>query len=289
MTNQQLPNKKEAANPKQIQTTIAQHLTTLRIPVSPEQIDQLLSDAARSKPTYSELLESFLAIPANQRRERSIARRIKTADFRDPSTLESFDWAFNAKTIHPEPFRELASGEFVRRRENVAIVGDSGLGKSHLIQSIGRSCCTLGYRVRYTTSASLLQELTAAFGDRTLPALVRKYGSYELLIIDEFGFDKLERAEHVDAPSLLYKIIDNRHGRASTAVVTNIKFDDWTEYLGDAPLAMALIDRVVDGANIQHLQGKSYRAHRAEQKAKQLTAQRAQKSTKPSPTTASKK
>jgi DNA replication protein DnaC len=226
-----------------------------------------LSEAGRSKPSYSELLERFLALPANQRRERSIARRLKDANFRDPGTLESFDWSFNAETIHPEPFRELATGEFVRRRENVAFVGESGLGKSHLIQSIGRCCCTVGYRVRYTTSANLLRELTAAFGDRTLPTVVRKYGRYELLIIDEFGFDKLERSEHADAPSLLYKIIDNRHGRGSTAVVTNIKFDDWTEYLGDAPLAMALIDRVVDGANIQHLEGKSYRAHRAEQKA----------------------
>jgi DNA replication protein DnaC len=235
--------------------------------LSSEQIDQLLSDSAKSKPTYVELLERFLAIPANQRRERSIARRIKVADFRDAATLESFDWSFNAATITPEPFRELATGEFVRRRENVAFVGDSGLGKSHLIQSIGRSCCVLGYRVRYTTSAKLLTELTAAFGDRSLPSVVRHYGRYELLIIDEFGFDKLERAENADAPSLLYKIIDNRHGRGSTALVTNIDFQHWTDYLGDAPLAMALIDRAVDGANIQRFAGESYRAHRAEQKA----------------------
>lgn len=124
-----------------------------------------------------------------------------------------------------------------------------------------------GYRVRYTTSAKLLTELTAAFGDRSLPSVVRHYGRYELLIIDEFGFDKLERAENADAPSLLYKIIDNRHGRSSTALVTNIDFEHWTEYLGDAPLAMALIDRAVDGANIQRFAGESYRAHRAEQKA----------------------
>ena len=211
-------------------------------------------------------MERFLAVPANLRTERSVARRIKTAGFRDPGTLESFDWSFNAKSIDPAPFRELATGEFVRRQENVAFVGDSGLGKSHLIQGIGRSCCALGYRVRYTTSAKLLEELTAASGDRTLTKRVRYYGRFQLLIIDEFGFDKLERLEYPESSSLLYKVIDYRNGRGSTALVTNIDFADWTDYLGDRPLAMALLDRVVDGANIQRFKGKSYRAFRAEQK-----------------------
>jgi DNA replication protein DnaC len=236
--------------------------------MTPEQIDEILSESAKSKPSYLQLLERFLSQPANQRRERSVARRLQAAGFRDPGTLESFDWSFNAKTIDPAPFRELATGEFVRRRENVAFVGDSGLGKSHLIQSIGRCCCTLGYRVRYTTSAKLLEELTAASGDRTLSARVRYYGRFELVIIDEFGFDKLERLEYPESSSLLYKVIDYRNGRGSTALVTNIEFEDWSEYLGDRPLAMALLDRVVDSANIQRLKGKSYRAFRAEQNSK---------------------
>jgi DNA replication protein DnaC len=234
-----------------------------------EQVDEILSDATKSKPSYLQLLERFLSMPANQRRERSIERRLQQAYFRDPGTLESFDWSFNEKTIDPAPFRELATGEFVRRHENVAFVGNSGLGKSHLIQSIGRCCCVLGYRVRYVTSAKLLEELTAAAGDRTLSDRVRYYGRFNLLIIDEFGFDKLERLEYPESPSLLYKVIDHRNGRASTALVTNIDFKKWTDYLGDPPLAMALLDRVVDDAIIQRFEGKSYRAFRAEQKAKQ--------------------
>ena len=236
-----------------------------------EQVDLLLSEAQQSKPSYLELLETFLCTPANQRRERSIERRLQRARFRDPGTLESFDWSFNAKTIDPAPFRDLATGDFVRRRENLAFVGKSGLGKSHLIQSVGRSCCALGYRVRYVTSAQLLEELTAASGDRTLSTRVRYYGRFDLLIIDEFGFDKLERLEYPESPSLLYKVIDHRNGRGSTAMVTNIDFKEWTDYLGDPPLAMALLDRVVDGAIIQRFEGKSYRAFRAEQKAKQKT------------------
>ena len=112
-----------------------------------------------------------------------------------------------------------------------------------------------------------MEELTAASGDKTLPARVRFYSRFDLLIIDEFGFDKLERREYPESSSLLYKVIDSRSRQGSTALVTNIEFKDWTDYLGDPPLAMALLDRVVDGAIIQRFQGKSYRAHRAEQKA----------------------
>jgi DNA replication protein DnaC len=142
-------------------------------------------------------------------------------------------------------------------------VGQSGVGKSHLIQAIGRSACVLGYRVRYETSASVLQDLTAALADQTLPRRLRYYGGFDLMILDEFGFDRVERLESPQAASLLYKLINARNGR-STALVTNIDFEAWGEYLGDPPLAMAFLDRVVDGAIILKTKGRSYRAHRAE-------------------------
>ena len=82
--------------------------------------------------------------------------------------------------------------------------------------------------------------------------------------IDEFGFDRIERAVCPQAASLWYKIIDARSQRRSTALVTNIDFESWAQYLGDAPLAMAMLDRVVDGATIVKLKGKSYRVHRGE-------------------------
>jgi DNA replication protein DnaC len=136
------------------------------------------------------------------------------------------------------------------------------VGKSHLIQSIGQAACTLGFKVHYLTSGKLLEELTAALADRTIHDRVRFYAKFDLLIIDEFGFDRIERSVCPQAASLWYKIIDARSQRASTALVTNIDFEAWSDYLGDAPLAMALLDRVVDGATIVKLKGKSYRVHR---------------------------
>jgi DNA replication protein DnaC len=267
-------------NDQTLHGQILQYLETLNIPLKSEQLDEILSAAAKSKLSYLELLARVLSVPANLRRERSIERRLRAARFRDPATFESFDWEFNRETIDRTDFEELATGDFIRRGDNLAFVGESGLGKSHLIQSIGRRCCVLGYRVRYVTSAELLEELTAASGDKTLSHKVRYYGRFDLLIIDEFGFDKLERREYPESPSLLYKVIDSRSRRGSTALVTNIDFKEWTDYLDDPPLVMAILDRMADDMIVQRFAGKSYRAFRAEQKAKQRSRQRSSQTNK---------
>jgi DNA replication protein DnaC len=240
-------------------------LAVLRIPLSEEQFDTLMTRAEKEQTSHLEFLARFLSAPAHQRRERSIERRIKEAGFPTAATLESFDWEFNRKTIPRVPFEQLATGDFLERQENVAFVGTSGTGKSHLIQGVGRACCALGYRVRYTTSAALLEDLSAAAGDNTLPQRIRYYGRFDFLIIDELGFEKLELRHYPEAPSLLYKIIDHRSPKKSTALVTNIDFKEWADYLRDPALTMALCDRIVDGAIIQKFEGKSYRVYRAEQ------------------------
>ena len=100
-----------------------------------------------------------------------------------------------------------------------------------------------------------------AAGAKMLPSALRYYRSFDLLIIDEFGFDKLERREYPESPSMLYKVVDGRNGRGSTAFLTNVDFGDWTEYLGDPALVMALLDRVSD-AIVFRFEGESYRKKR---------------------------
>ena len=95
---------------------------------------------------------------------------------------------------------------------------------------------------------------------------MRRYNRPDLLIIDEFGFDRIERLESPQAAHLLYKVIVARHRRHSIALVTNIDFDGWADYLADGPLAMAFLDRLVEGAVILKIKGKSYRARASKQK-----------------------
>jgi len=256
---------RQTPNPKNLRDRLLEHFAVLRIPITPGQFDAVIARAEREHLSHLDFLEALIAEQANQRRERGIQNRIREAHFREPRNLETFDWKFNAATIDRVQIEELATSDFIRRKDNLVMVGQSGVGKSHIVQSLGRRACALGYRVRYTTSAALLKDLTARLADQTLPHRLRYYKGFDLLIIDEFGFDKIERAECSQAASLLYKIIDARGQQHSTALVTNIDFDAWGDYLGDVPLAMAFLDRLVDGAIILKLKGESYRAHRAKQ------------------------
>jgi DNA replication protein DnaC len=254
-----------AVTPPNRRDQVLADFATLRLPVTAEQLDDALKHAQDTGLAHLDFLHRLLADQAGLRRQRSIERRIKEAHFRDLKPLAAFDWTFNP-AINRSQIETLAACDFVRRRQNLVFVGQSGVGKSHLIQSIGQAACTLGFRVHYLTSGALLEDLTAALADQTIHERVRVYARPELLIIDEFGFDRIERSLCPQAASLWYKIIDARSQRASTALVTNIDFEAWADYLGDAPLAMALLDRVVDGATIVKLTGQSYRVHRGANK-----------------------
>jgi DNA replication protein DnaC len=248
--------------PADLRERILADFATLKVPVRAEQFDAALARADREGLSHQQFLHLLLADQAGQRREQRIARRLSDARFRDFQPLSAFDWEFNRAAIDRTQIEELATGAFIRRRDNLVLVGQSGVGKSFLIQAIGRSACALELSVRYTTSASLLADLTASLADHTLPKQLRYYAHFELLIIDEFGFDHIERQQSPQAANLFFKIIDAR-GQRSTAVATNIDFEGWSAYLGDPSLATAFLDRVVDGAIVLKINGQSYRAHRA--------------------------
>jgi DNA replication protein DnaC len=238
-------------------------LRTLGVAVTPEALDAALSAAEKESLSHLEFLHRLLAGPAEARLQRAQERRIRNAKFRELTTLEGFDWAFNAKGVDRRCIEQLATCDFVRRHENVILVGQSGLGKSRILQAVGHAACVQGYRVRYATSAMLLQESTAALADGTFSGMLADYARLDLLLIDEFGFDRLEREAQAQASTFYYRLLDARTGRHSTALATNIDFAAWGDYLGDPPLATAFLDRLVDGAVILKLTGRSYRAHRA--------------------------
>jgi DNA replication protein DnaC len=246
---------------KSLRDRVLEHLAILRIPITVEELDHVLDIAEREGLLTLEALDRLLGEQAARRRDRGIKRRIAAAQFAEHKTLDTFDWVFN-KTIKRAQYEQLATGDFIRRHVNVVLVGQSGVGKSHLMQAVGMSACAAGYRVCYTTSAQLLIRLTAALADKSLTAVLRRYAAWDLLLVDEFGFDRIEREECPQAAHLLYKVIASRHQKRSTILITNVDFDAWAQYLGDAPLAMAMLDRLVDGALVLKIKGPSYRANR---------------------------
>lgn len=266
---------KKKTTPPQIKTHLAEQLRarvlddaqTLKLPLTAEGLDAAMARAEQEGLSHLNFLELILGEPAARSRQRAIERRIREAKFHDDKHLADFDWKFNAAAIDRAQIEQLATGEFLRRHENLVMVGQSGVGKSHLLQALSRRYCELGYRVRYTTSAALLDDLRQSLADQTLSRRIGYWARFDLVVIDEFGFDRLERSECPQAANLFYKIIDARSGQRSTALATNIDFEAWSDYLGDPPLAMAFLDRVVDGAILLKIRGKSYRAHRAKKPA----------------------
>jgi DNA replication protein DnaC len=238
------------------------HFEILRIPITSNDLDAVLERADKQTLSHLKFLDLLLGQQAAARRDRSVERRIREARFAERQMLETFDWKFNPQ-IDRLQIEELATGDFIRRQSNLILVGQSGVGKSHLVQAIGLRACALGYRVLYTTSAAILADLNASLADKTLPIRLRHYQRPELLIIDEWGFDRVERLESPQAAHLLYKVIVARHQRRSTALITNIDFEGWADYMTDGPLAMAFLDRLVEGAIIVKIKGKSYRARKA--------------------------
>jgi len=236
-------------DPEKLHRRIKESLDVLRVPLPEEALDAALSEAEKQRWSHLDFLVAVIGPLADRKRERSVERRIREARFPEVKMLDGFDWEFNAKAIDRNQIEALATCEFIRRGENLVFVGQSGVGKSHIMQAIGRQACALNYRVRYITSAELINDLTASLADRTLPRRLRYYARFELLIIDEFGFDKIERAESPEASNLLFKVIDSRRRSQSTVMITNIDFDLWASYLGDPPLAMALLDRLVETKN----------------------------------------
>lgn len=254
---------RKTTTPATLRERCLSHFEILGIPITPEALDAALLRAEKEALPHLSFLDLLVGEQAAKRRERSIERRIREAHFAEIKTLEAFDWNFNKKAIDRQQIEQLATGEFIERRTNLIIIGQSGVGKSHLIQAIGLKACALGYRVLYRSSAQLISDLTASLADKTLPERLRVYSRPQLLIVDEWGFDRVERLESPQAAHLLYKVIAARNQQCSTALVSNIDFDRWGDYLADGPLAMAFLDRLIEGAIIIKVKGDSYRARRS--------------------------
>jgi len=140
------------------------HCATLGIPLEGVSLDELLSRTEKESLSHLHFLDLLLGAQADARRERTVARRIREARFADSKTLEGFNWQFNPKAFDRVQIEELASGDFIRRRNNLILVGWSGIGKSHIIQALGQKVCVQGYRVLYRTSAELTSRKICCYG-----------------------------------------------------------------------------------------------------------------------------
>ena len=197
-----------------------------------------------------------------RRGDRLIERRIKEADFRDKKTLDTFNWSFNK--IERSLIFELATAKFVERHEDVLMLGNAGVGKSHLAQALGMAAIHAGFRVIYREAHRLFEDLMLASVSGKRTSAIAKLNEVPLLIIDDLGMRKLPASAAED----LLELVMRRYERASTIVTSNRPLEDWGKLFGDTPAVTAFLDRLMHHSHFVEMRGKSYRLHESSKNAR---------------------
>ena len=235
----------------------------LRLPSVGARAAALASDAAREAVSHLGFLAALLEIELEDRTERRRQRRITEARFPRLKRLEEFNFA-DAPAIPVSVIRELATGAFVDKAENVILLGESGTGKTHLATALGIAACMASRRVRFATTAGLVNELVEARDDKSLSRVVARYARVELLILDELAYVPLAPAE----AELLFQVLDERTESRSIVLTTNLPFGEWTKVFPEPRLCKAVVDRLTFNAHIVETGTESWRFRSSVQRRK---------------------
>ena len=229
-------------------------LKKLRLSGLAETLEVRLHEAQVNHLTHTEFLELVLQDEMLVRGDRQLARRIKTAGFRDLKTLEDFNWSFN-QSIKKKDMFELATGRFIREGRDVLLCGAPGTGKSHLVQAIGYQMIKLGHIVYYRSIFDVVRDFLHDEAMEGHERVMNRYLKPDLLIIDDFGMKQLPKR----SGEFLFEIVMRRYETRSTMMTTNRPLEDWGKLLGDVPTATAILDRFLHHSEIFTITGKSYR------------------------------
>ena len=174
------------------QLLLEHHLKELRLPTILREYDKVARQCAVERLDYQRYLLRMTELELLDRERRATERRIRQAKFPVVKTMDSFDF-LAMPSVNKTLVLELARCEFLARRENVLLLGNSGTGKTHIALALGLAACQRGHRVRFTTTAALVSELIEARDERKLLRFQKQIASYELLIVDKLGFVPLSR------------------------------------------------------------------------------------------------
>lgn len=174
------------------------------------------------------------------------------------ATTQEIDYQ-HPRNIDRAQIARLAQGDWLQRGQNLLITGPCGSGKTYLACALGYQACLQGYGTHYHRLSRLLQSLTQAKADGSYGRLLAQLAKVELLILDDWGLEPLLPAQRHD----LLEIMDDRHGRHSTVVISQLPTDQWYASIGDSTLAEAILDRLMHNAHRLQLKGESMRKQRS--------------------------
>lgn len=233
---------------------LAHYARQLRLSGLLASLELRLEEARTHQLPHEQFLELVFQDELNVRQQRLIDKRRKAAGFRDQKTLEDFDWTFNP-SIKRHQFYELATGQFIRQRRDVLLIGPPGLGKSHLAQAVGYHIIKAGFQVVYCSIFDLIRELQADLSPAELNRSLARYLKPDLLVVDDMGLKVLPPK----SGEVLLEIIMRRYENRSTLMTSNRPIEEWGKLLHDVPAATAILDRFLHHAEIVQMKGRSYR------------------------------
>ena len=203
---------------------------------------------------HVEFLYRILHDEVERRETKQLQLRLRRACFENTKSLEDFGFHFNTH-IPKAKIVDLATCNFVERKENALLIGPTGVGKSHIAQALGQRACRAGYTVMYASAHDMLTQLRAARADNSYDRKLLRFVNPQLLVLDDLGLRPLEHDEPMD----LYEIIRQRYERGSMILTSNRALEEWYPLFIDQLLASAAMDRLLHHAHTVVIDGKSYR------------------------------
>jgi DNA replication protein DnaC len=207
--------------------------------------------------TADELVAHLIHAENEHRQHRKMQSAIKQAKFRYQAAIEEIEY-LPERNLDKNMMLRLADTSFIERCENVLITGATGCGKSFVATALGYQACQMGLRVGYFSLPKLLQKLHLAKADGSYAKELAKLERMQLLILDDWGLQPLDH----HAKMAIMQLIEDRHGKYSTVITSQLPINKWYDYLDEPTLADAILDRLLQHANRIELKGQSMRVRK---------------------------
>jgi DNA replication protein DnaC len=243
-----------SATAEQTQPQLAFHLRRLRLSGILDTLEVRTQQAIAEQWSYAEFLTRLVQDEAERREHKALGLRLRRGQVNTTKTMEAFDFSFNP-SINRQQLFDLATCAFIRQKRNALICGQTGVGKTHLAQSLAHEAARQGFEVLYTTADQLLRHLHAGRADDSTDKRLASYLAPDLLVIDDYGLKPPPSTGAVD----MYDVINGRYEKGSIVLTSNRAPEELAEAWGDPLLAQAGLDRLVHRASVLLITGPSYR------------------------------
>lgn len=233
---------------------IKKYVSELKIPGVNQGLNMNIEEAYKFDKSYEEFLRDILIEAYDMRKENGKKNRIKNARFPYKKYLDELKVDYLPEDCRKK-LKELKTLNFIGEGRNIIFAGNPGTGKTHISIGLGIEACNMGYKVYFTTVASLINELKESRSEKKLYTFEKRFEKYDLIVADELGYISFDK----EGSEILFTFLSLRAERKSTIITTNLSFDRWNEIFNDAVLTAALIDRLTHKSYVINMNGDSYR------------------------------